>query len=102
MTASLLLHTDERSLLSAPSFTLPQYRRSRAALGDAPEIQAIAAALEAAALHHPHSGLPVPGTAVHILRANRTADSPPVRLYYCVAGAGVHFLWVEEYDEMEE
>lgn len=91
---------DERSF-TAQNVALPIYRRSRAALGDDPRIEAIVAALEAAARQRPLSGIGVPGTAVRILRANRYADSPPVRLYYCVAGTAVYFLWIEQYDEME-
>ncbi len=87
--------------LPAQAITLLQYRRARAALGDAPETAAIAAALEATATQHPHSGIAVPGTAVRILRANRYGGYPPMRLYYCVAPAAVHFLWIEHYDEME-
>ena len=100
MTASLLPRPDVQSF-SAPDFTLPQYRQSRAALGDAPQIETIVAALESAATQRPHSGFAIPGTAVRVLRANRYADSPPIRLYYCVTGPGVHFLWIEQYDEME-
>lgn len=86
---------------AADAFPLPQYRHARAALGESPETRAIATALETTAATNPRAGIPVPGTAVHILRANRYGDYPPVRLYYCIVGAAVHFLWIEHFDEME-
>ena len=80
---------------------LPQYRDFRAALGDAPQTEAIAAAIEACAAAHPLAGQAVPGTVVRILRANRYGGYPPLRLYYSIAGAAVHLLRIEHYDEME-
>ena len=81
--------------------TLARYRYSRSLLGDVPEIQRIAAALEASAFQRPHDGMTIPGTIVRILHATRYGRFPSLRLYYCVAGTAVHFLWIEHYDEME-
>lgn len=97
MTVSI---ADERPF-SAQSITLPLYRRSRAALGDAPEVRTVVAALETAAARRPHANPVVPGTIVHVVRAGRYGQFPALRLYYSVAGAAVHLLWIERYDEME-
>ncbi len=80
---------------------MARYRYSRSLLGDAPEIQRIAAALETSALHHPYAVRTIPGTRVRVLHATRYGRFPALRLYYCVAGTAVHFLWIEHYDEME-
>jgi hypothetical protein len=81
--------------------TLARYRYSRTLLGDAPEIQRVVGALETSAFQRPHAVTTVPGTIVRILRATRYGRFPALRLYYCVAGTAVHFLWIEHYDEME-
>jgi hypothetical protein len=85
----------------AAAFPLPGYRHARAALGDSPEIQAIATALENAATADPRAGVLISGTAVRVLRAKRYGPYPPTRLYYCVAETVVHLLWIEHFDEME-
>lgn len=78
-----------------------RYRYSRSLLGDAPEIQRIAGALETSAFERPHAGMTVPGTIVRIVHATRYGRFPALRLYYSLAGPAVHFLWIEHYDEME-
>lgn len=81
--------------------TTEHYHRSRAALGDAPETERIAAALEASVADRPDAGIVIPGTIVRVLHARRYGDFPALRLYYSVAGGVVHLLWIEHYDEME-
>jgi hypothetical protein len=81
--------------------TIPHYRRSRAALGDAPETQTVAAALESSAAQRPYTGASIPGTIVRIVHARRYGDFPALRLYYSIGGGAVHLLWIEHYDEME-
>ena len=83
------------------TFPLPRYRGSRTALGDTPEIQQVADALEASAARRPNAGIAVPGTVVRVLRARRYGEFPALRLYYCVGGAMVYLLWIEHWDEME-
>lgn len=89
------------STLSAQSLFLPLYRWSRAALGEDPEVWTVVAALESAAARRPHANPTIPGTIVHVVRAARYGRFPALRLYYSVAGAAVHLLWIERYDEME-
>jgi hypothetical protein len=81
--------------------TIARYRYSRSLLGDAPEVQRIVGALETSAFQRPHAGTTIPGTIVRVLHATRYGRFPALRLYYCVAGTAVHFLWIEHYDEME-
>lgn len=91
---------DER-LGFAQNVTLPLYLRSRAALGDDPEVRTVVAVLETAAARRPHANPIVPGTLVHVVRAGSHGRFPALRLYYSVAGTAVHLLWIERYDEME-
>jgi hypothetical protein len=77
------------------------YRRSRAALGDTPQTERVAAALESLAASRPYAVPPFPGTIVRVLRARPYGDFPALRLYYSVDDAAIRFLWIEHYDEME-
>lgn len=81
--------------------SLPRYRSSRAALGDAAETLQIAEALEAYAAERPDAGVGIPGTVIRVLHSRRYGDYPALRLYYSVSAGVVHLLWIEEYDEME-
>ena len=87
--------------LSLRTVTVSIYQRARTALGDAPEVRTVVDALETAAARRPNANPIVPGTIVHVIRAGRYGQFPALRLYYSVAGAAVHLLWIERYDEME-
>ena len=84
-----------------PAVAMPPYRRSRAALGDAPETERIADALVTSAAARPDSGIVIPGTVVRVLHSRRYGNFPALRLYYSVGEGVVHLLWIEHYDEME-
>jgi hypothetical protein len=81
--------------------TVANYQRSRAALGDAPQTERVAAALESLAAARPYAVAAVPGTIVRVLRARRYGEFPALRLYYSVDDVAVRLLWIEHYDEME-
>lgn len=77
------------------------YHHSRVTLGNTPQTDRVADALESQATTRPYATPPVPGTIVRVLRARRYGEFPPLRLFYSVDEAAVRLLWIEEYDELE-
>ena len=95
-------HQPQERSNSRPLLPAPDYKRSRAALGDNARTAGIAAALERSAAARPYATDTVPGTIVRVLYAQRYGEFPGVRLFYCVGEAAIWLLRIECYDEMEE